>query len=776
MTNRRGFARLPAFGSCALHGVIDKMYSRRYVILVLLLLGSATAVAHYKAIWDGWFLDDHWHRRQYMDDRWSLKALLDATTIKPDAFIETWWQTENIQWQYIRPVSILVVKALYRLSNGSVKTLHLLSIVLHLVNAVMVHHLCLRLTKVRFWSIVGALLFVVYSHSLFAVAWLAAQNTVLMTTLTLGALLCYVRASGLNLYAAPAADPKPAQAGLHAAEGRNLNGHAPPMRWSWFAGAMFLWVLALGSRENAIVLPLLVASFDLAFGGRRHLRTRLPGLLLMVAVAVMFMIWRLFLDYEPFPDFYLRRPDGPGYFLWLPVKLLHYVTAAIWLSPMTVGPTGRFNPVTEVPGDCLLMLLIVAIMGTGYYQACRRARGWWIWPLWILLALLPVTPIMATPHSGYMPAVAFAVAMVLGAALKDHLAPIGIGKWCRPVAIWFLIATTTYIPIYRTMWQSVLAAERWTIDEITATAGHDEATDVFLINLPFVNIYAKCHLQEAWAGDSDDRLLRTAPDLRCHVLTYADNVLRMQDACRLEQIDAYTFSLSCVGRGYFSGALGRFCIEAMRAGRRFQPGEIIRNHRAPFEVEIVQADQEAVRELKFRFHKPLATSRYLFYLTSTEHAAARLRFWGPQGPPKVPALRPIHVDDASVSRDAEALRAGYAGAAEGLFAAVGSGNPRLAQRAWSALQEVARPVSRALAAPLQDVVAGEVPGPPDLSRVRKWWLSTVDDQTLARLTSERDSARRFLKERDMLFRIREVAGRIIRTDLYLTGPPYPGPR
>ncbi|MGQ9651015.1 MAG: hypothetical protein ACUVXJ_12975 [Phycisphaerae bacterium] len=776
MTNRRGVARLPAFGSCAVHGVIEKMYSRRYVILVFLLLGVATAVAHYKAIWDGWFLDDHWHRRQYMDDRWSFKALLDATTIKPDAFMETWWQTENIQWQYIRPVSVFVAKALYHLSDGNVKALHLLSIALHLANAVMVHHLCIRLTKRRFWSIVGAMLFVVYSHSLFAVAWLAAQNTVLMTTLTLGALLCYVRASGLNLYAAPVVDPKVLGGGSHLAESRDLNGHAPPIRGSWFAGAMLLWVLALGSRENAIVFPLLAGSFDLAFGGWWYLRIRLRGLLLMVAIAVIFMIWRLCLDYEPFPDFYLRRPDGPGYFLWLSVKLLHYVTATIWLSPMTVGPTGRFNPVTEVPGDCLLMLLIVAIMATGYYQACRRARGWWIWPLWIMLALLPVTPIMATPHSGYMPAVAFAVAMVLGAALKDYLAPIGIGKWCRPVAIWFLIATTTYIPIYRTMWESVLAAERWTIDDITTTARHDEATDVFLINLPFVNIYAKYHLQEAWAGDSDERLRQTAMDLRCHVLTYADNVLRMQDSCRLEQIDAYTFSLSCRGRGYFSGALGRFCVEAMRAGQRFQPGQTIRNGRAPFVVEIVKADEEGVRELKFRFYKPLATSRYLFYLTSTERAAARLRFWGPGGPPVVPALRPVDVDDASVSRDAQALRAGQAVAAEGLFAAISGGGPRVADKAWSAFQEVALPVAKALAAPIQDAIAGEVPSHSDLSRIREWWHRAVDAEAMAQLWKERDRARWSMKERDKLFRIREVAGRIIRTDLYLTGPPYPGPQ
>ncbi|MDM8009134.1 MAG: hypothetical protein QUV05_23585 [Phycisphaerae bacterium] len=759
-----------------MHGAIDKMYSRRYVILVLLLLGSATVVAHSKAIWDGWFLDDHWHRRQYMDDQWSLQSLLDATTIKPDVFMEAWWQTENIQWQYIRPISILIAKALYHLSDGSVKALHLLSILLHLANAVMVHHLCIRLTRRRFWSMIGALLFVVYSHGLYAVAWLAAQNTVLMTTLTLGALLCYVRASGLNLYAAPMAEPKSLNGGWRAAEGRGSNGGVASLRWSCFAGAMFLWLLALGSRENAIVFPVLAASFDLAFEGWRHLRARLPGLLLMIAAASAFAVWRLLLNYEPVPDFYLRRPDGPGYVLWWLAKLLHYVTATIWLSPMTVGPTGRFDPVAEVPGDCLLMLLIVGVMATGYYQACRRARGWWIWPLWIVLALLPVTPIMATPHSGYMPGVAFAVGMVLGAALRDRLAPTGIGRWCRPAAIWFLVATTTYMPIYRTMWRSVLAAERWTIDEITTSARPDEATDIFLINVPFVNIYAKYHMQEAWAGDSDAWLPATAPNLCCHVLTYADNVLRMQEPCRLNQIDAYTFSLSCGGRGYFSGALGRFCIEGMRAGRRLEPEQVIRKEGTPFEVQIVRADWEGVKELKFRFHKPLATSRYLFYLTSAGHPAARLGFWGPQGPPQVPGLRPVQVDDASVSRYADVLGAGQAGAAEGLFSAMNGADSPLAQKAWVAFREVACPISRSLAAPVQDDLAGDLPSEPVRTRVREWWIRSVDDRTMAQLWLDQGRRRRSERERDALFRIREVAARVIRTDLYLTGPPYPGPK
>jgi hypothetical protein len=755
------------------------MYSRRYVILLLVLLVGAIAAAHYKALWDGWFLDDHWHRRQYLDDQWSLGALLKATTIKPDRFMDTWWQEKPIQWQYIRPVSMLVAKVVYQLSGGSVKALHGLSLLLHLANALMVHHLCLRLTRSRFWSIWGALLFVVYSHSVYAVSWLAAQNTVLQTALTLAALLCYIRASGLELYAAPLSNggsPGNGQPATHRAQSQGPLG---VFRWPWFVAALALWILALGSRENAIVFPVIAAAFDLAFGGRRHLRARAPGLLMLGSIAAAFAIWRLLLDYEPMPDFYFRRPDGPGYILWWLVKLMHYLTATVWLSPMTVGPTGRYNPVTEVPGDCLLMLAILAILATGYYQACRRARGWWIWPLWILLALLPVVPIMATPHSGYMPGVAFAIAMVLGAALHDRLAPVGIGRWSRPVAIWFLIATIVYMPIYRRMWRSVLAAERWTVAEITSTTRADEATDIFLINAPFVNIYARYHLQEVWAGDRDSQLANTAPDLRCHVLTYADNVLRMEHPCRLEQTDAHSFTLSCDGRGYFSGALGRFLVEGMGSGRRFETGEEFHHRQGDgplFDVRIVRADDQGVQELTFRFHEPLASGRYLFYISTPERTGIRLRFWGPEGPPAVPSLQTASVDDAYVKQALEELRAGHAKGAEKLFTAVSDGDREVRGAAWEGFCEVARPIACGLAAPIQELLNGDVPGNPDLLRIREWWVRVVDDQTVQQLWLDRGKFRRMWRDRDRLFRIRAIAAKIVQTDLYLTGPLYPGPK
>ena len=135
----------------------------------------------------------------------------------------------------------------------------------------MVHHLCWRLTSHRFWSIVGGLLFVLYPHSVFAVGWRASQNVVLQTALTLPAVLVYVRASGLNL-----APDAPRQEGV------------PRLRLTALACVMLLWVLAVLSRETAIVLPALLVALDLGFGGWRHVRARWPVYAIMAAASIAF--------------------------------------------------------------------------------------------------------------------------------------------------------------------------------------------------------------------------------------------------------------------------------------------------------------------------------------------------------------------------------------------------------------------------------------------------------------------------------------------------------
>ena len=94
------------------------MNHRRFSLLVALILAVATLAAHGQALWDGLFFDDHWHQAQLATRGWGWSDLLESATLEPSRFMEMWWQTQPIRWQYARPVSILLMKVVHALSGG----------------------------------------------------------------------------------------------------------------------------------------------------------------------------------------------------------------------------------------------------------------------------------------------------------------------------------------------------------------------------------------------------------------------------------------------------------------------------------------------------------------------------------------------------------------------------------------------------------------------------------------------------------------------------------
>jgi len=757
----------------------DRRGSARFVMLAGILLAAATAGAHGRSLFDGLFFDDHWHRQQLETSGWGWSDLLNAATLEPARFLGMWWQTEPIRWQYSRPVSIFLMKVVHVVTGGSTPAQHAVSILLHYLNACMVAAMVFRLTRHRYWTIVAGLLFVIYSHSVFAVGWLASQNTVLQTTLVLAAIHWYVSATRLEI------GPNRTAA---------ANGTALPFGAA--AGIILVYVLALFTRENAIMLPIVLAAFDLAFGTRGRLKVNRAFYGVVAAVSVAFLAWRFLAFYAPMPNIYSRHFEGPATFgsvasygLWLVAKLLHYICSAIWLSPMVVGPAGRYNSWVEAPADSILTVVIILVLGFGYFAAARRASGWWIWPLWIVLAYLPVTPILPTPHQGYLGGVGFSIAMVLGPALRRHIKPKG---WpiSAAVATWFLIATTIYIPIYRTLWDGMRAAESLTTAKLATLPPPHGATDLFFINLPFVNIYAKLSLAEVW-GDA-------SRDMRCHALSFAPSVTGVESACRIETPDDRTLRVTLDASngppgatGYFSGLLGRFLLDGMRDSS----APISRPVRGDlFDVDVPQWNEETgAWALEFKFHRPLSSPAYRFYLATPTCALAELRF-SPVSPGKSESeaepIQQIAADAGSLAKVPPALQnvrhaldsiaVGRSDGVPVLFEAL-AGPPGASRE--SALREfgpVVLHVAKALGAPWQDLDVLEA-GTAEARRgtwrqVENWWRRAVDDRQFQEVWCDRDRFWQIRHQRDGIFRVRTIASGIIQTDLYMTGTPFPGPR
>ena len=206
-----------------------------------------------------------------------------------------------------------------------------------------------------------------------------------------------------------------------------------------------------------------------------------------------------------------------------------------------------------------------------------------------------------------------------------------------------------------------------------------------------------------------------------------------------------------------------------------------------FDVEVIEADDLGVRKLLFTFAKPLASQSYRFYLTSKDSPAAPIRFLPPADRPAMvagapgllpggstPAFSNTSADDAAAAGGR--LFAGDPKAAEVLFAAVQSEDQAVRRRAWTAFQQVALPLARTLGSPVVDLLSGEVPSPADLSTIAAWWAGHIDGDVMDELWLHRHDFENLRAERDAVFNVRSIAAKIIRTDLYLTGPPFPGPR
>lgn len=341
----------------------------------------------------------------------------------------------------------------------------------------------------------------------------------------------------------------------------------------------------------------------------------------------------------------------------------------------------------------------------------------------------------------------------------------------------------------RWQWTGVIAAERWVPAWVKADPPDPRATDVFFLNLPFLNIYAKPQLDRALGPSFEP--------VRAHVLTYAPQPIMPEQRVTIVQRSPNSFSLTIDGQPCFSRLLGRFLLEGFGQGRQFRPGEVVTT--SGCSIEIANADAEGVCELLFTFPKPLNSPEYCFYLTTETCGAARLRFdeHTREMPSQPVAHSPARPDDVAALH--ARLNAGDAAAMLPLLAAAGDESNALALDARAALRPVASRIATITGAPVQRLLLGphvdpdplspppriRGPAPPtppsalsaaEWAEIAQWWQAGVTDEQLVLWWTRRGEFESFIKAREELPHARQWAALLVHTDLYLTGPPFPGPR
>lgn len=273
---------------------------------------------------------------------------------------------------FYRPTSIVYFLGLYRVFGLAPVAFHGALLLIRVATLGVALLLFARLFRHPGWGAVAAALLAVNPFGIEPGVWPGAIPDSLLGLFLLGSLLCFeqlgrVEARGAGMERAPRA--------LHLTASL------------WLAAVVLMGVLALASKEPAVVLPLLLACLP----GRRRPRGRAAILALLIADA-LYVGLRLWMHAN------LAVPEGYDYWRNLsnPREGWWWTTVLLGCGQLITGP---LSPAAMSVGVALLVAAAV-LVGRSY-----RVLPWHGLALALLLLLpLAVTSGLNSPRYGYVPA------------------------------------------------------------------------------------------------------------------------------------------------------------------------------------------------------------------------------------------------------------------------------------------------------------------------------------------------------------------------------------
>lgn len=214
-----------------------------------------------------------------------------------------------------------------------------------------------------------------------------------------------------------------------------------PSRRGWQAAAVAACALSMGSKQSAVILPLLVLSYDHVFGaddGRRRYR---PGFYVALAVPVAISTALILSQAQKA----VGANWAISYALAQPGVILHYLRLAVWPDDLYLYVnTTTFSvesPWQALPPALVLTsLLLIAVWGLVHRRWFGFLGAWFFLTLAPTSSILPITDTIQE-HRMYLPLAALAVLAVLaGDALVRRLFPHPSGGSARILARMVLIA------------------------------------------------------------------------------------------------------------------------------------------------------------------------------------------------------------------------------------------------------------------------------------------------------------------------------------------------
>lgn len=354
----------------------------------------------------------------------------------PFAGVERPW-AKGLDVEYYRPVWTTTLALDHALWGLRPHGYHLTNVLLHVAVSLIAYLVALAILRHGLAALFAALLFAAHPVHAEAVAWVSARNEPLAALFTLLAFAGYVRYR------------------------ESASAHAPA-RIGWLAATVAAYWAGLLSKETAIVLPLLVlleewrwARGSMRAGGT-SVRARLVGPLLFALATVPYLMLRAAMVAV------VHRPGDPA----LPERLFNAPRVVLEYLRLLVLPWNLkvfyVLPVEHSAASpaVLSALLLLALVMAGLLWLGRRDRSLAFGLAWALLALLPVSGILAVirpaavaDRYAYLPS--FGICLAAGALLargavsrRARTAPYGTAALAVAILA-FSVMTVTRLGAWR---------------------------------------------------------------------------------------------------------------------------------------------------------------------------------------------------------------------------------------------------------------------------------------------------------------------------------------
>lgn len=309
------------------------------------------------------------------------------------------WESSN----YYRPLQTLSYMVDYSLWHLKPSGYHAINLISHIFNACMVYLLVNLISRNRKISLITGLLFVVHPVHTAAVAYISGRADLIVASFFLLSIYLFIK----SVY--------------HQDLKRNL----------FYMVSLFSFILALLSKEIAIILPLIVVLYDLTFkeGERLSLGTRIrKRYLAYFIVAGVYIFLRLtvlnFILEEP-----LFASSTPLYLRLLTMSKVIITYIRLLFLPLglhmewDVQPaTSFFDGMVLISLGTLVLIWLIAIKGYRYSKSIFFASFWFFITLIPSSNLVPLTTYLAE-HWLYLASIGFFMILAIGIVKVVELRP-----------------------------------------------------------------------------------------------------------------------------------------------------------------------------------------------------------------------------------------------------------------------------------------------------------------------------------------------------------------